>query len=434
MFELNTLVNNLNEVYIKSFGCSANQADGEIIAGCLLNAGYKIVDNPNDAKLLIYNTCAVKTPTENRIIDILRKVRREKQLIVTGCLPVINFKRLKNSVNYDALTGPGPGMKIIDIVKRVINGEKVVSFENNLICDLDLPRIPLNPLVSIIPINYGCLGYCSYCCVHNARGKLRSNPIEKIVNRIKRDVNSGIKEFWLTSQDTACFGKDINKNLVDLVNEVCQVKGEFYIRLGMMNPDNVFNILPEIVEAYSHEKVFKFLHLPVQSGDDKVLDMMNRRYSVEQFKEIVCVFRESFPLLTLSTDIICGFPGESKDAFKNTIRLITDIEPDIVNVSKFFSRPKTPAENLTPLPPKELNRRSKELSALSKNISFEKNKAWLNWKGKILLDEKGKEGSLMGRNFAYKPIVIKTCEPLLGKFVEVHIIDVYPTYLEAEIL
>ena len=434
MFELNTLVNDLNEVYIKSFGCSANQADGEIIAGCLLNAGYKIVDKPNDAKLLIYNTCAVKTPTENRIIDILRKVGREKQLIVTGCLPVINFKRLKNSVNYDALTGPGPGMKIIDVVKRVINGEKVVSFENNLVCDLDLPRIPLNPLVSIIPINHGCLGDCSYCCVHNARGKLRSNPIEKIVNRVKRDVDFGIKEFWLTSQDTACFGKDIDKSLVDLVNEVCKVKGDFYIRLGMMNPDNVFNIIPEIVEAYNHEKVFKFLHLPVQSGDDKVLDMMNRRYSVEQFKEIVSVFRESFPLLTLSTDIICGFPGESKDAFKNTIRLITDIEPDIVNVSKFFSRPKTPAENLTPLPPKELNRRSIELSALSKNISFEKNKAWLNWKGKILLDEKGKEGSLMGRNFAYKPIVIKTCEPLLGKFVEVHIIDVYPTYLEAEIL
>jgi len=428
------MVERSKRVYVKSFGCSANLADGEVIAGCLSKAGFEVVDDPQDAEILLYNTCAVKSPTENRVIDILRKAPKDKRLIVTGCLPLINFERLKNEVEFDGVTGPAPGAKIVEILRRVAAGEKVVSLLGVSKPSLCLPKIPVNRVVSIIPINYGCLGNCSYCCVHFARGRLRSYLIDEIVERVKQDLVSGAKEVWLTSQDTACYGKDIGTSLAGLLRRICEVEGDFFVRVGMMNPDHVMGMLDELVEAYKCGKVFKFLHLPVQSGDDTVLELMNRQYTVEEFKRIVQAFREEIPRLTLSTDVICGFPGESRKAFEQTKKLVREVQPDIVNVSKFFSRPRTPAEKMVSLPPKEVKMRSKEVAELSKKISFEKNRAWINWEGTALFDERGKGESWMGRNFAYKPIVVKDGKSLVGRFVQVRVVNAFSTYLEAEVL
>jgi MiaB-like tRNA modifying enzyme len=421
-------------VYVKSFGCSANFANGEVIAGSLSRDGFKIVDNPEDAEIVLYNSCAVKSPTENRIISILRKVSKEKQLIVTGCLPLINFKRLEKEVDFNGVTGPAPGSRIVDIIKRVLNGEKVISLTTVAKPNLGLPRIPLNRIVSILPINYGCLGNCSYCCVHLARGHLRSNPIDKIIERVKLDVASGFKEIWLTSQDTASYGKDIGTNLSDLLRKICEIEGKFFVRVGMMNPDQVIGMLGDLVEAFENNKVFKFLHLPVQSGDNTVLKLMNRKYRVKDFGNVIKAFRQEFPKVTVSTDIICGFPGESERAFKHTKQLLVEIQADIVNVSKFFARPRTHATKLEPISPIEINRRSKKISELAKRISLDKNKEWINWKGTVLVDEKGKGETLMGRNFAYKPVVIKANERLIGSFVHVQIVDAVSTYLKAEIV
>jgi len=214
------MVERSRRVYVKSFGCSANLADGEVIAGCLSNAGFEIVDEPQDAEILLYNTCAVKSPTENRVIDILRKVPRGKRLIVTGCLPLINFERLKNEVEFDGVAGPALGDKIVGVLRRVAAGEKVVFLGGVSRPSLCLPRIPVNPVVSVVSINYGCLGSCSYCCVHFARGRLRSYLVDEIVERVKQDLVSGAKEVWLTSQDTACYGKDIGTSLAGLLRRV----------------------------------------------------------------------------------------------------------------------------------------------------------------------------------------------------------------------
>ena len=428
------MVEGSKRVYVKSFGCSANLADGEVIAGCLSKAGFEVVDEPQDAEILLYNTCAVKSPTENRVIDILRKAPRDKRLIVTGCLPLINFERLKNEVEFDGVTGPAPGAKIVEVLCRVVAGEKVVFLGGVSKPSLCLPKIPVNPVVSVVPINYGCLGNCSYCCVHFARGQLRSYLVDEIVERVKLDLVSGAKEVWLTSQDTACYGMDIGASLAGLLRRICEIEGDFFVRVGMMNPNHVMGMLDELVEAYKCGKVFKFLHLPVQSGDDTVLGLMNRRYTVEEFKAVVEAFREEIPRLTLSTDVICGFPRESREAFENTKKLVREIQPDIVNVSKFFSRPRTPAEKMVSLSPKEVNRRSRDVAELSKKISFEKNRAWMNWKGTALFDERGKGESWMGRNFAYKPVVVKGGESLVGKFVPVRVVDVFSTYLEAELV
>jgi threonylcarbamoyladenosine tRNA methylthiotransferase CDKAL1 len=428
------MVERSKRVYVKSFGCSANLADGEVIAGCLSKAGFEIVDEPQDAEILLYNTCAVKSPTENRVMDILRKAPKDKRLIVTGCLPLINFGRLENEVKFDGVVGPAPGGKIVEVLRRVVVGEKVVYLGGVSKPGLCLPKIPVNRVVSIVPINYGCLGKCSYCCVRFARGRLRSYLIDEIVERVKQDLVSGAKEVWLTSQDTACYGKDIGASLAGLLRRICEIEGDFFVRVGMMNPDHVVGMLDELVEAYKCGKVFKFLHLPVQSGDDTVLELMNRRYTVEDFRKIVQAFRKEFPRLTLSTDVICGFPGESREAFEQTKGLIAEVQPDIVNVSKFFSRPRTPAEKMASLPPKEVKMRSKEVTELSKRISFEKNSMWMGWEGIVLFDERGKGESWMGRNFAYKPVVVKGGGSLVGRFVQVRVVSAFSTYLEAELV
>ena len=267
-------------------------------------------------------------------------------------------------------------------MEQVNAGKKVVSVSNDSTSGLELPRVAVNPVVSVIPINYGCLGNCSYCCVHFARGQLRSNSIEKIINRVKQDLRSGVKEFWLTSQDTACYGKDKKTSLANLLKKVGEIEGDFFVRVGMMNPDHVLGMLDELVEAYECDKIFKFLHLPVQSGDDKVLGLMNRKYTVDQFQTVVEVFRQKFPQLTVATDVICGFPRETKEAFENTKELISKVSPDVVNVSKFFARPKTPAEKLSPIAAEELNRRSREMSLLVRQVSFDRNKTWKGWTGK----------------------------------------------------
>ncbi|HEY4675132.1 MAG TPA: tRNA (N(6)-L-threonylcarbamoyladenosine(37)-C(2))-methylthiotransferase [Candidatus Bathyarchaeia archaeon] len=426
-------------VFIKSFGCSSNLADGEVLAGCLAEAGYKLVGSTSAADIVICNTCAVKGPTEDRMINILRRVPADKKLVVAGCLPLINFERLCNEVRFDGVVGPATGGKIVDVAKRVLNGEKVVALEGSLEAkpSLALPRQQLNPVISIIPVNYGCLGSCAYCCVFFARGHLRSYGIEEIAERMKKDVATGAREFWVTSQDTACYGRDIEKNLPQLIDAICRVEGDFKIRVGMMTPNVVTDILDDLIQAFKNEKIYKFIHLPVQSGDNQLLHRMRRGYSIDDFKEIVNTFKASFPDMTLATDVICGFPGESDEAFQKTLQLIEEVKPDIVNVSKFFARPKTAAaemqKDFVPFP--EIKRRSGLAAGLVKKISFDRNQRWVGWMGDVLVDEVGKvPNSFIGRNFAYKPIAIKSVDNLHGKTLSVKIVEAFSTHLEGKII
>jgi threonylcarbamoyladenosine tRNA methylthiotransferase CDKAL1 len=317
-------------------------------------------------------------------------------------------------------------------------GEKVVALEGALCAKpvLSLPRLTKNPVVSLVPVGYGCLGSCAYCCVVFARGRLRSYAIEEIVEKVKRDLASGSGEFWFTSQDMACYGRDLGTNLAALLKSVCAIPGDFWIRVGMMTPNFALDMLNELVEAFRCEKVFKFLHLPVQSGDDVVLKRMRRCYTVQDFRKVVSAFRAAFPEVTLATDVICGFPGETKNAFDNTLRLISEVKPDIVNVSKFFGRPGTAAAEMTNVVEQaEIKRRSTEAAKLAKQISLDRNQRWTKWTGEILVDEKGKvPGSWIGRNFAYKPVTVKSTSDLLGKTLKVKVAKAFPTYLEGTVV
>jgi threonylcarbamoyladenosine tRNA methylthiotransferase CDKAL1 len=424
-------------ILVKSYGCSTNFADGEVLAGCLSQAGFDLAQSIPEADVIVYNSCAVKGPTEDRMISLLKRTPDGKKVVVAGCLPLTSFDRLQRDVRFDAAIGPAAGQEIVDVVKRVLAGERVVSLEalygKPMLC---LPRLTKNPVVSLIPVSYGCLGSCAYCCVVFARGRLRSSSIEEIVEKVKCDLASGAKEFWLTSQDMACYGKDLDTTLATLLKSVCAVNGDFRIRVGMMTPNFALDILHELVEAFRSVKVLKFLHLPVQSGDDTVLKRMRRCYTIQDFKKIVAAFREAFPELTLATDVICGFPGENKKAFENTLRLINEVKPDIVNNSKFFGRPGTVAAKMPDaVKQTEIKRRSAEAAKSAKQISLERNQRWKEWTGGILIDEKGKvPGSWIGRNFAYKPVTIKSISNLLGKTLRVRVVKAFPTYLEGTII
>ncbi|MFW6111086.1 MAG: tRNA (N(6)-L-threonylcarbamoyladenosine(37)-C(2))-methylthiotransferase [Thermoproteota archaeon] len=427
-------------VFVKSFGCSANMADGEVLTGCLAQAGYQPVDSAEQARVVIYNTCAVKGPTEDRLITLLKRSPPDKKLVVAGCLPLINFERLQKEVSFDGVMGPAGGKKIVEVVDRVLHQEDNVIALNGAEGakpSLDLPHVRSNPVVGIVPICYGCLGSCSYCCVNNARGHLRSYNIPEVVERVKSDLSSGVREFWITSQDTASYGRDLGVNLSDLLKALDDIPGNFKIRVGMMTPNLAQDILLELKDAFRSKKIFKFLHLPVQSGDDDVLKRMQRRYSVKEFKEVVEAFRTTFSNITLATDIICGFPGETQEAFGRTLSLMEEVKPDIVNISKFIARPRTPAEDMQDeaVPPQEIKRRSGKASNLVKKLTLKKNKQWLNWTGEVLIDEEGTiPGSWIGRNFAYKPIVVKNInyKDPLGKTLRLKVVKALSTYLEGD--
>jgi MiaB-like tRNA modifying enzyme len=426
-------------IYVKGFGCSTSLADAEVLAGCLSRAGHTITGDLEDAEIIVYNTCAVKAPTENRMISLLKTISRSKKLIVAGCLPLVNFERLRKETRFDGAVGPAVGEKIVDVVERVSAGIHVEDFDgvSESMPQLDLPRVRINPRVGIIPVSYGCLGSCAYCCVRFARGGLRSYGIEEIVRKVESDVSEGVREFWLTSQDTACYGKDSGGDLASLIENVCGIHGDFLVRVGMMTPDNLLQILDRVVEAFRDEKVFKFLHLPVQSGDDEVLRRMNRGYSVEDFMMIVEKFRQAFPELTFATDVIVGFPGETEVSFNHSLKLIAEVKPDIVNVSKFFARPGTLAISMKPeVSPSEIKRRSASLASLARRIALERNCGWKGWRGRMIVDEVGKMGSVVGRNFVYKPIAVRDPEGLglLGRFVSVEVVDAFPSHLVGEIV
>jgi MiaB-like tRNA modifying enzyme len=411
----------MKKVFIESYGCSANLSDSQVIAGLLKEKKFEIVNSPKKSNLNIINTCIVKSPTEQRMIFRIKELTKlKKPLIVAGCMPKTSQRTIEKINPEASMIGPDSVEGIVDVASKTIDGKKIIFTKDLRRPKICLPKLRSNPVIDIVPICIGCLGSCSYCSVRFAKGNLFSYPKEKIIKEIKSAVKGGCKEIWITSQDNSCYGKDINSSLSELLNEICKIDGEFFARVGMMNPMHTIEILNKLIEAYKDERIFKFLHVPVQSGSNEILEKMKRGYAVEDFIEIVEKFRKDIPDLTLSTDIIVGFPGETEEDFNKTVYLIQRIKPDIVNISKFGSRPGTEAAKLENLDVKTVNERSSVIYNLVKKISLENNKKWIGWRGKVLVDEKTKNG-FVARNFSYKPIVLKTKKNIFGKIVEAEI-------------
>jgi MiaB/RimO family radical SAM methylthiotransferase len=253
-----------------------------------------------------------------------------------------------------------------------------------------------------------------------------------ILKSIQNDIDSGAKEIWITSQDCAAYGLDKGKReLPELLNSILKLKGKFFIRLGMMNPNNVKPILKKLIECYKDKKMFKFIHIPIQSGSDKVLEEMDRKYKVKDCIEIIEKFRKEFPEMLISTDMICGYPTETDDDFQMTLDLMKKIKPNIINTSKFWAMPKTFASRLKQLNSEVIKSRSTRLSFLQKQIGLEINKNLLGKEYHCIVDDYGKQ-SMISRNLNYMPILVEKAK--IGDIVDLKINGFSEAYLIGEII
>ena len=418
-------------VKIETYGCSMNKAASEVAAGLLSERGYEISgDGIFDA--IIVNTCTVKTPTETKIIKRLESLSKEnKPVVVAGCLPGTCPGLAERFASFSFV-----GTNILDLpdaLEGAIKGRRLVKIESSG-CEPGHNRKRENPVIGVIPISQGCLGNCSYCLVKKARGYLKSFTPEDIVKDVKSALSEGAREIWLTSQDCGCYGMDINTTLPDLLRRVSALDGEYMIRTGMMNPNHTATFLEELIETYKHPRVYKFLHIPVQSGDDKVLKDMNRFYTVKEFKKIVKEFRKEISEITISTDIIAGFPTEDDDSFQRSLDLLKEIRPDVLNISRFWVRPGTEAAKMKQLHGRVTNQRSRRVAETFNAMALENNKRWIGWEGRVLVSEKGKRCDFCARNYAYKPVILKDKGDIMGRFLNVRIVDATRNDLRGEII
>lgn len=444
------------KVYIKTFGCTANISDSEVMAGLLHDAGYRIIDSPESADIIITNVCTVKGEEKAlRELHALRAIEKNNaiRIVIAGCVTSELRNYIAEIIPAAVIVDTQNVSRIVELLEKRSITEISGIINSKKIPKIGYPKIRKRNLVAIVPILSGCVGECSYCSVRMIKGKLYSYPEELILKEVRNAIDFGCKEIWITSQDNACYGLDMqsvpteikNNNLATLLEKICQIKGDFMVRVGMMNPEGTATISDDLIKVYeNYPKMFQFAHIPVQAGSNRILTLMKRKYTCAEFVRLVQKFRKKLPDMTLSTDIICGFPTETESDFQKTLDLLKKTRPDIVNISRFQPRKGTLAADMhydkydksyKRISTNEMKRRSKLLTELAGSIALENNKRWIGWKGRVLIDEKGKEGTstVMGRNFAYKPIVLPCnntkCDKLIGSFETIKICEVKPCYL-----
>ena len=430
------------KVWVQAFGCSANIADAEMIKGILYNSGYELTATRKNSDLNIIVTCAVKDATEHRMISKIKKYSKEKPLVVAGCLPKTSKKLVESFSPNSSLLGPQSLNRTVEIVDGSLNGQKIVALDDSMSTKVNLPKMRLNPVVSIIQISSGCLSECSFCQTKLAKGTLTSYRIGDILRQVKDDVASNCKEIWLTSTDNGCYGLDLKTDLVDLLEMCSNIEGDYKIRVGMMNPMYVPRFLDRLISLYrNNDKVFKFLHMPVQSGSERILRKMKRGHTAKIFLDVVKELRKKIPEIAIATDIITGFPSESERDFEETLSLIEESQPDVINSSRYSPRPGTLAAKYPRLSTKIVKERSKRLHTIIRKTTMRRNQIWYGWKGQILIDELLDEGKIQGRNYAYKPVIIEIPGPkkfdpkqLLGQYLSIKVIEISNYSLLGELI
>lgn len=422
-------------VRLESYGCTANQGASEIIAGLLNKAGFEVKWGQGEAELVILNTCVVKSATHSKMLRRIRKIQEKEPdipMIIAGCMPQV-YKEdiLRVSPNVSVL-GPHDLNNIVSVARNTLSRHfiKEISDKGEGEMRIDQPRLRRNSLSGIIQIARGCQSSCSYCIVKKVMGRIHSYPPKQIVEEVKTCIQEGCCEILLTAQDLGAYGTDIETSLSDLLGRILpELPQNARVRLGMLNPGNLWLDLDRLLKVISCESVYSMLHLPVQSGNDDVLQRMGRSYSVSRFQGIVKQIREVYPNITIHTDIIVGFPGETEEAFKDTLDFITWLEPDVVNVSKFSPRPGTAAAQYKILPSHVVKARSKALADLCGKISLRKNKNLVGKIFRVLTLKKYGKDSWYGRTNNYKPVIFIDSSSSLGELATVYIDDATKTHL-----
>ncbi len=417
-----------NSFHIETYGCASNKADSYIISTILTNSGY-IQVKQEDAQFLIINTCAVKEQTENKIKERLKKLHElyrnnpNTHIIIAGCLPHITpdyINVVKKIIpSFSAIIDLDNFKELPEIFDNIKLGNKNRIFKSEKSIDKSeiLINHPIGKITGIVPISEGCLGSCTYCCVKHARGKLNCYNPRSIVQNIKHQLEQEIKQIYLTSQDCSIYQYDEAK-LSGLIEEITTLDFKFFLRIGMINPSFLIDNTEQLLSIFKQPKVYQFLHIPIQSGSNKILREMQRKYQISDILDNIELLRNEFPHLTISTDIICGFPGETENDFISTIDFIKWLKPEILNISKFTPRPGTKAKKMKQLDSKLIKERSIRLSRVFRDSLEHINDSWKDWEGEVLLLHKGTEKyQAFGRNFAYKNVFIDNYNGKYGKFI-----------------
>ncbi|OAY23750.1 threonylcarbamoyladenosine tRNA methylthiotransferase [Manihot esculenta] len=422
---LSTKIPGTQTIYIKTFGCSHNQSDSEYMAGQLSSFGYALTDLPEHADLWLVNTCTVKSPSQSAMDTLLAKGKSAKKpLVVAGCVPQgsRNLKELEGV----SIVGVQQIDRVVEVVEETLKGHEVRLLNRRTLPALDLPKVRKNKFVEILPINVGCLGACTYCKTKHARGHLGSYTIDSLVGRVRTVIADGVKEIWLSSEDTGAYGRDIGVNLPALLNAIVAElpsDSSTMLRIGMTNPPFILEHLKEIAEVLCHPCVYSFLHVPVQSGSDSVLNAMKREYTVSEFRTVVDTLTELVPGMQIATDIICGFPGETDDDFAQTVSLIDEYKFPQVHISQFYPRPGTPAARMKKVPSNIVKKRSRELTSV-----FEAFTPYNGMEGRverIWITEIATDGiHLVGHTKAYIQVLVVAPESMLGTSAIVKITSV----------
>ncbi|MFH1100839.1 MAG: tRNA (N(6)-L-threonylcarbamoyladenosine(37)-C(2))-methylthiotransferase [Methanobacteriota archaeon] len=414
-------------IYLETYGCTANKSDESIIKGILTKEHHTIVTDSTQADIFILLTCTVIDTTEQRMLSRLKTFQKtNKPIIVTGCMIPLQQKTITTLIPNARVLPP----HYIHHINEILQQKEPEFIQRNKTM---LPK-QFTGTIAPIAIAEGCLQNCSYCITQFTRGTLHSYPREEILSDIKNAQHQGCKEIQLTAQDTASYGLDTGDNLGNLIKDVTGLPGEFRVRIGMMNPYTLKKNLDTILPVYNAPKLYAFLHLPIQSGDDDILQKMNRKYTVNEYLTLVDQFRRNHLTLTLATDIIIGFPTENDTQFNNTITLIKNIQPDITNITRYSARPFTTAKTMKGRIPTEIvKQRSTQITHLCRTISTRKNKEHIGKHYTILITEHGKKNTMMGRAENYKPVIINEQLPL-GTLAPVEITSSAPTHLFGKLI
>ena len=406
--------------YIETYGCTANFGNSQDMAEALQKLGH--IPSPLDeADIVIVNTCIVTEKTERKILQRLQLLQGER-LVVAGCLPAA----LPESIRHIAcerlgLLSGSAASRISDLFGNSLSrtyatGKSIALF----------PEI--QDLCGIVNIAEGCNGVCSYCIVRMARGRLVSRKSDDVVCDVENLAARGLVEIQVSAQDTAAYGSDRGTNLAELLERLVQVPGDFKLRVGMMNPNSALCIQEELIRAFHSPKVYRFLHIPVQSGSDRILKSMGRRYSANDFMNIVDAFRSDHPNITIITDVIVGFPGETDLDFIATMDLMESLKPDKVNVTKFSRRPGTVAARLYDMPDRIKKDRSREITRLWQKIAAQRNRRYLGMVLDAVVTECGRRGTMKARAGNYLGIVVKGV-PLLGSHIRIEVTETNPFFV-----
>ncbi|MBO4795390.1 MAG: tRNA (N6-isopentenyl adenosine(37)-C2)-methylthiotransferase MiaB [Clostridia bacterium] len=426
-------------VYARTYGCQQNEHDTEKMLGLALMCGYEKTGDPACADLIIVNTCAIREHAEKRTFSCtgaykkLKEQNRELVILFCGCMAQETgiAEKIKRSYPYiDAVVGTDSNHRLPEIIQNVLQTKKRAYLVSSLphnefgVIAEDIPALRASTYKAWVSVMYGCNNYCTYCIVPYVRGRERSRDHEDVVAEVKQLVENGYKDITLLGQNVNSYSGGVS--FARLLEKCASFGGEYRLRFMTSHPKDASKELIDVMAA--NPNICKHFHLPVQSGSDKVLAAMNRRYTRDAYLEKVAYLREKIPDVTLTSDIICGFPGETEDDFEQTLSLVKQTEFDMLYTFIYSPRPGTAAAARTDqIPYEEKLRRFEKLSALQLDMTIKRNERHI---GKVL--RVLSEGEGIGRSEGGTTVDFKAGIPA-GEFVNVRITAAHPANLEGTV-